>query len=258
MDAVIIAGGIPQPEDPLYEFTKGNPKAHIDIAGKPMIQWVLDALEGAESIETIVIVGLSPEIDFHGSKIKKSIPAKGDMLQNVRSGVEKILELNPSSKHVLIASSDIPSITSEIVEWVVNATSETDEDIYYNLITKEVMEARFPNSKRTFTKLQDVQVCGGDMNVVRALAVTDNEKLYKRIMDSRKNVLKQAAMIGYDTLLLLLLKRITLDGAVKKVTKRLNITGRAILCPYAEVGMDVDKPHQLEILRADLATKIDA
>jgi hypothetical protein len=65
-------------------------------------------------------------------------------------------------------------------------------------------------------------------------------------------------LIGYDTLLLLLLRRITIEGAVKKVTSRLNITGRAILCPYAEVGMDVDKPHQLEILRADLASQVDA
>jgi hypothetical protein len=29
--------------------------------------------------------------------------------------------------------------------------------------------------------------------------------------------------------------------------------GRAILCPYAEMGMDVDKPFQLEIMREDLA-----
>ncbi len=37
---------------------------------------------------------------------------------------------------------------------------------------------------------------------------------------------------------------------------RLNITGRAIVCPYAEVGMDVDKPHQLEIMRADLKKRL--
>ena len=33
---------------------------------------------------------------------------------------------------------------------------------------------------------------------------------------------------------------------------RLNIPGKAILCPYAEVGMDVDKLFQLEIMREDL------
>jgi hypothetical protein len=48
---------------------------------------------------------------------------------------------------------------------------------------------------------------------------------------------------------------ITLEGAVKKVTKRLNLKGRAILSPFAEIGMDVDKPHQLEIMRADLANR---
>ena len=37
--------------------------------------------------------------------------------------------------------------------------------------------------------------------------------------------------------------------------KRMNITGKAVVSPYAEVGMDVDKPHQLEIMRADLAKR---
>ena len=44
MDAIVTAGGIPQPEDPLYTFSNGNAKALIDVAGKPMVQWVLDAL----------------------------------------------------------------------------------------------------------------------------------------------------------------------------------------------------------------------
>ena len=43
MDAIVIAGGIPQPEEPLYEYTQGIPKAMLNIAGKPMVQWVLDA-----------------------------------------------------------------------------------------------------------------------------------------------------------------------------------------------------------------------
>ena len=44
MDAIVIAGGIPQPEDPLYTYSHGDSKALIDVAGKPMVQWVLDAL----------------------------------------------------------------------------------------------------------------------------------------------------------------------------------------------------------------------
>ena len=83
--------------------------------------------------------------------------------------------------------------------------------------------------------------------------VLENNEIWDRIIASRKNAFKQAALLGYDTLLLLLLRAITLEGAVNKVTKRLNLTGQAVVCPYAEVAMDVDKPHQLELLRADLA-----
>jgi hypothetical protein len=47
---------------------------------------------------------------------------------------------------------------------------------------------------------------------------------------------------------------LTLDGAQKLISKRLGIVGVATLSPYAEIGMDADKPFQLEILRRDLAS----
>jgi hypothetical protein len=62
--------------------------------------------------------------------------------------------------------------------------------------------------------------------------------------------------MGFDTLLLMLLRAITLDEAVKKVAARLHMTGKAIVCPYAEIAMDVDKPNQLELMRADLAKRV--
>jgi hypothetical protein len=137
-------------------------------------------------------------------------------------------------------------------------TMETDHDIYYCVIPKEVMEARYPGSKRSFTHLKDMDICGGDMNVVRAKTVAANEELWEKIIASRKNVFKQAALLGYDNLFLLLLRQITIDKAVQRVAKRMDITGRVIVCPYAEVGMDVDKPHQLEMVRADLAKRAQA
>ena len=177
------------------------------------------------------------------------------MVDNIRAGVNKVLELNPSAKYVLAVSSDIPTITSEMVDWVVNKALETDLEAYYNVIERKVMEERFPGSKRSYTRLRDVEVCGGDMNLIKTSLVTQNDELWDKLVASRKNVLKQAALIGYDTLFLLLFRLVDLDGAVEKATKRLHLTGKAILCPYAEVGMDVDKPFQLELVRADLSSR---
>jgi len=259
MDAIVVAGGTPQPGEYLYEETGGNPKAMLDIAGKPMIQWVLDALSGAKTIEQVVVIGLPAECcDIRCSKPMSFFPNQADMIENIRTGAVKVLEINPQAHHFLIVSSDIPAITAEMVDWEVRTTMETDHDVYYHVITREVMEARFPGSRRSYVHLKGMEVCGGDMNVVRAQTVTANEALWKKIVDARKNALKQASLLGYGTLFLLMFRLLTLDKAVALASKRLNIKARAIVCPYAEIGMDVDKPHQLAIMRADLAKRAKA
>jgi GTP:adenosylcobinamide-phosphate guanylyltransferase len=254
MDAIVTAGGIPLPEEPLYPVTQGHPKALVDIAGKPMIQWVLDALTQSTVIENVILVGLSEKSDVTCGKPLYFIPNQGKMLDNLRAGAEKVLEINNKARHVLLVSSDIPAISGEMVDWAVNTAMQTDEDIYYNIIQREVMEKRFPSSKRTYTRLKDMEVCGGDMNVGRlGLLTSEDTDLWEKITKARKSPLKQAGLIGFDTLFLLLFRQLTLEKAAANIMKRLKITGRAIVCPYAEIGMDIDKPHQLEILRADLA-----
>lgn len=255
MDAIVIAGGIPEPGEPLYEYTQGQPKALLDIAGKPMVQWILDALGGAETIDRVVLIGLSETDELECSKETTYVPNQGGMLQNVRAGMEKVLEINPDANHVLGVSSDIPAINSEMVDWMVKENEGTDLDLYYTVIRRQVMEERFPNSNRSYTRLKDAEVCGGDMNMIRATTVRTNDELWDRIVAARKNVFKQAALLGYGNLILLLSRQLTIEGAVKRVTKRMDITGRAVFSPYAEIGMDVDKPFQLEILRSDLMSK---
>ena len=258
MDALVTAGGIPQPEEPLYPYTQGSCKALLDMAGKPMIQWVLDALSGAVQIEKVVVIGLDESAGVTCAKPLTFMPNQGAMLENMLAGIEKVAEINPTARHVLIVSSDIPGITPAMVDWAIEAVAQYDEDIYYNLIPRQAMESRYPGSKRTYTKLKGVEVCGGDMNVVRIMGITRNRDTWEQLIASRKNPLKQAAIIGFDTLFLVMLRQITLDDLVRRVARRLHMTGRAVLCPYAEIGMDVDKPHQLELMRADLAGRAPA
>lgn len=253
LDAVVTAGGIPLPDEPLYPYTQGISKALLDVAGKPMVQWVLDALGGASTINNVIVVGLDKDSGVTCSKPMHFIPNMGKMLDNIRAGVRKAQEINPGQTFTVLAASDTPSIKPMMVDWVVNSAMETDDDIYYNVIRREVMEARFPNSKRTYTHLKGMDVCGGDLNVIRSSTASDESDIWERITNARKSPAKQAALIGYDTLFLLLLRQLTIEKTIQKVASRLKVKGRGMVCPYAEIGMDVDKPHQLEIMRADLA-----
>jgi GTP:adenosylcobinamide-phosphate guanylyltransferase len=258
MDAIVTAGGIPAPDDPLYEFTQGKNKALLDIAGKPMVQWVLDALEKASLVKNVVIVGLPEDSGVYCSKVIGFLPNQGEMLNNIRFGAEKLIEANPEVNIVLSVSSDIPAITGEMVDWLVSTAQQTDHDIYYNIISKEVMEARFPTSRRSFVRLKDMEVCGGDLNAFRASVIQNKQDLWEKIINSRKSPLKQAALVGFDTLFLLLLRALTVEEAEKKALRRLGLKAHVLKCPYAEIGMDVDKPHQLKIMREELARMVVA
>jgi NDP-sugar pyrophosphorylase family protein len=112
MDAIVIAGGIPQPGEPLYPHTQGAPKALLDICGKPMIQWVLDALSEAETVDAVVVIGLPEDSGVRCDKVKAFLPNQGDMINNIKVSVEKVLEFNPTAAYVLAVSSDIPALTA--------------------------------------------------------------------------------------------------------------------------------------------------
>lgn len=253
MDALVIAGGIPQPQEPLYTYSHGDSKALIDVAGKPMVQWVLDALSNAKHVDNVIIIGLSAKTEVTCKKPLYFVSNQGRMLANIVAGVNKSLELNKKTQYILVVSSDIPALKSEHVDWLVKTCMETRDDIYYGVCPRDVMEARFPDSRRTYTHLKNMDVCGSDINITHVRMATEHLDMWESLIGSRKSPLKQASIIGLGTLLALFTRRLTLEDAVSRVCERIGIQGRAIIWPYAEACMDVDKPHQLELLRNDLA-----
>jgi molybdopterin-guanine dinucleotide biosynthesis protein A len=253
MDAIILAGGIPLPEDPLYSYSNGDAKALIDVAGKPMIQWVLDALSGAKHVDNVIIVGLSPKNKLKSKKPLHYISNQGRMLANIVAGVNKSIELDRGAEYVMVVSTDIPTLKSEMVDWLAETCMETEDDLYYGVCASEVMEKRFPDSKRTYTKLKDIELCGADINITHVRMATEHLDMWESLIGSRKTPLKQAGTIGLGLLWQVFTRSITLDELAAKISERIGIKGRAIIWPHAEPCMDVDKPHQLELLRKDLA-----
>jgi molybdopterin-guanine dinucleotide biosynthesis protein A len=255
MDAIVTAGGIPQPGDPLYVYSNGDSKALIDVAGKPMVQWVLDALGDAKSVDNVIVIGLSAKSGLTCKKPLHYVSNQGRMLANIVTGVNKAIELNKKSEYVLLVSSDIPAIKADMIDWLVKTCMETRDDIYYGVCPQEVMEARFPTSRRTYTKLKDMHICGADVNIIHVNQVTEHLDTWEALIGNRKSPLRSAAVIGWDTLFQLFTRQLTLQDMVKRASERIGVKGRAIIWDRAEPCMDVDKPHQLELMREDLASQ---
>jgi CTP:molybdopterin cytidylyltransferase MocA len=255
MDAIVLAGGAPEQDDPLYAFTQGRPKALLDIAGRPMAQWVLDALTEAAGIERIILVGLGAEAGVSSPKSVASLPDRGSLLQNVISGIDRALEISPGARQVLVGSADIPLITGKMVDEFLDQCADPSLDIHYGTVPRPLMEGRFPESRRSYVHLTDGDLAGADVFVINPEIAYTNRQLWDDLIGRRKSPLRQAMRIGLGSLLRLLLGRLSLAEAEQRVTRAMGLTGRAVLVKHAELGMDVDKPFQLEICRQELAAR---
>jgi len=253
--AVVTAGWSPKEDDPLAEYTQGKPKALIPIAGKPMIAHVVDALARSRYIQHVVIVALDPTAAVQFSAPVEYVPDAGDILANAEAGLQYAMGHYPDVDAVLLSSSDVPTITPPIVDAFIEECFRTDHDLYYSVVERSVMETRFPESRRSYIHLREGDVAGGDILLIRPSLAISQRELWDNLAGARKNALRQARMLGLWTFFKLAIRRLSLAEIERRACKVLNIRGRVIPFPYAEVGMDVDKPFQLEIARAELETR---
>lgn len=253
IDCILMAGGVPQESDLLYEVTQGQPKALLDIAGKPMVQWVADALERAPSVREIVLVGLGREGGITSPKITHCLPNQGSMLKNIIAGVDKVLEISPGARQALVCSADIPLLTADMVEALIAQCADTSVDIYHSIVPRARMEARFPASRRSYVHFREGDFAAGDIHVIAPHIAHTYEDLWDGLLNDRKDAMKQAMRLGPAFFAKLLARRLSLAELEQRVLQKFGMNVRALSVDDPEMGMDADKPFQLEICRQELA-----
>lgn len=252
MDCVITAGGQLPADDPLLAYTGGESKALLDIGGRTMLERIVDALQGSQFIGEIVVVGIGEDSGLQFGRPVHYVPEQGSLVANVLAGVHWFRMNRPQSKELLISTADIPSLTSAIVDDLILSCSPFDRAVYYTVVTRQAMEARFPGSRRTFVTLRDGQFAGGDIVVVQA-DVADMRDDWSLLTDARKHAWKLARLVGLRTLLKFALRRLSLKDVEEIGSEMLGRPVKILISPHPELAMDVDKPDQADLLRAEFA-----
>ena len=255
LDAVIMAGGDPTRDVDLLTYAGGAPnKALIELGGKTFLERIVIAMQESGRVRRIVIVGLAPEHQIDLGADIVFLPDAGSMYGNGCSGVNYFKSTGGVSDWVLASSSDVPLLTPQVVSGVIDLGLRYDVDFCYNIVEQSVMERAFPGSGRTFVPIEGHRYAGGDLNMVRATVVDTNQAKVNEIIGERKHFWKQVRSIGLDTLFLFLIRRLTIARIERRIEKVLGFSGKAVICPYAQVAMDVDKPHHLDVVRAAFAS----
>jgi GTP:adenosylcobinamide-phosphate guanylyltransferase len=248
VNVILLAGAANT--GPLKDVSPVTNEALIDIGGKPMVQYVIDGLRQSREVRRIAIVAPPGELEPHvtGDNLE-FVPSAGNIVDNV----VRATRLFPRDEQILIATCDIPLINGEIIDGLIDLCRAVPADLYYPIVEKSVGELKYPVVKRTYVNLREGVFTGGNLFLVNPAIVEHTAPKVRKFLDYRKNPLKMVTLLGFSFLLrYLVFKNLTLKELEQKVSDMWGIKGAVIVSPWPEVGIDVDKPSDLQLARAVL------
>lgn len=243
VDALVIAGGR---KDKLNEYSDIAKEALIPIGNKVMVEYVVNALENAKSIRNIIVVGPIDELRSVFKSNSLLLAPEGESA--IDSVINGLKVLQPKGK-VLIITGDIPLINSLAIEGFLELCVDEGVDIFYPVVPKEINEKNYPNVKRTYVKLKEGTFTGGNLFLIEPYIVEQCAQKGRQLVRLRKSPIKLSSLIGWMFIMKFLLRKLTLEEVEEKFSRLLGVKGKAVISPFPEVGIDVDKPSDLQLVK---------
>lgn len=246
IDCIILAGG---GSGELARQEGVSNKALIKTGEKEMVRIVLDVYQQMEEIGRMILVGPEKEMSFLKDDYDVEILPESNSLIGNLVLASRFLQ---TSNHLLISSADTPLLSVRAVQDFIQQCRPFDCDFYYPIVRKEESERVFPGEKRTYVSLKEGTFTGGNLFLVKSSAIEPSAPTVEKFLDSRKNPVKMASLLGTGFVLGMLVKKVSISQLEKRFSDLLKIKARAVISPYPEIGFDVDKPSDLELIRRKL------
>lgn len=239
IDALVLAGSLNN--GPLQGVSTEKYEALIPIGPHSMLEYVLNALQNSSCVDRVLVAG-PPEIQEVLPKDTIWMRSADTMMENIQQGCALM------EGSFLLVTSDIPLLTPQAVQGFLDLCGENQEDLYFPLVPRPLVEKNFPGSKRTYVHFKEGVFTGGNLFLVNPRVVPACLRIGQELIALRKKPWALARRVGYSLLLKLILQRLALQEVQEKASGLLGIRGKAVICPFPEVGVDVDKPADLEMI----------
>lgn len=245
IDAVVLGGG--DPGDPFAAAHAVPVKPLIELAGKPMAAYVLEALRGSGRIGRVAYIGPAEHPALQGLTDLR-VTDRGRLLDNLEAGVAAL----GSRGRVMVVTADIPLLTAAELRELLDSAPQAG--VVYPIVPRSECEAHYPGVKRTYARLKEGSFTGGNLFLLEAGLVSEFLPRIRALLAARKNPLKLAAIIGPSVALRLLTGQLTIAALEQRVSAILGVSARALIS-RPSVGTDIDKEEDLQLAREQLESR---
>ncbi len=241
VSALLLAGSRPKADE--RGLGRGDlPKALLEVDGEPMIARVARNLLASERVGDIRIVAQDAAalIARAGIDTARVLPGTG--------GASASLAVNDALGKdwpYLVVTADHALLTPAIIEEFAGRALQSGADLCVGVVSRDVLQARFPHSRRTWLKFRGGAYTGANLFFLANDRVRGALEIWKTVEQQRK---KGRAIVGAFGPLLLAgagLRLLTLDQAIAAAGRKVGCTAAAISLSEAEAAIDVDTQEDL-------------
>ncbi len=250
---LILAGK--RNQDSLSESFGVQNKALIPLAGKRMVEWVFDAINGFGTENLWISVDAAQKALF-----EQEFPAYSNnllIIENSGSPMNSIiraLNLLKEGESLLVTTADNPLLNSEFIHYFLQKANESEAELLIATVNgHEGLISKYPFLSRTWHKLNSkVWLSGANLfywspKTLNSAATQILTKLEER----RKSPMGFASILS-GTNLIFLLKLILQCTSIKEAnqafSKTLAFGVEFITLPFPEACVDVDKLSDYEFV----------
>jgi len=256
---VLVLAGDRGPSDPVSQAAGVAHKCFAKVAGRAMLERVVEALTASAYVDGIAVVLNAPAV-------LEELPALAPLVHSggltplqaagspSRSVLKAVAELGKPFP-LLITTADHALLTPAMVDHFCAASLASGAAVTAGLTASATLLARYPQSKRTYLRFRDERYSGSNLFALMEPAGMALPELWLRAEQQRKKPWRVAAVFGPVLLLGYLLRVFTLDQAMARISARLGLRVAAVKMPMAEAAIDVDKAADLELVEQILGGK---
>lgn len=240
-NVIILAG-----KQPIRDIQDSRNKALIEINGKPMIEYVVEAVRNVRAAGKIAVIGPKEEIEnILKGKVWAIIDSNESLFNNVIRGASLLKD----DRFVLVTTCDIPMISKEAIEDFISQCERSKADFCYPIVEKEINNEKFPGMERTYVKTKEGIFTGGNLILVNPKIIEKGKCIGERLFKARKNHLRMAWVLGVGLIVKLFAGTLSIEDVEKRFLKVTGINGKAIISAYPELSNDIDKESDLNFAR---------
>jgi len=245
-------------DDPLLMKAGVTNKAMIEIGGRKIIEYVLEAVDHSKFVDEIFIVGITgQDIDYQPSHSVSFIPSVGsrmDTLHNLLDFMEEKYHGSLPSR-IMSFSADIPLLKADIIDTIIQQLQDEygshydDIQLFYPLIPKDLVLEEYPWANKRFRKFTEGKFATGDFMIFDpgVLRNPEVEEFTSKVMTNRKQIVKLLLKFDIFAPIKYLLGRLSArDDIFPFIEEYLGVKVDLMIADYPEICLDLDYPEDLE------------